>query len=659
MSMKNQTYDELRAQAGPQNVEVKPLGGSVVEEEDGGDSTAAVGGSMPIGSGPRVRSGRAAKASQGEGSISSDDTIGRRVAGGWSQDDGPPPPPPPATIAAVSPDVGDMSWSGRRACFDAPEQIVVGNVVAEREGRPAEAPWNSLFDGRYLSFVYKVDFSGPKEQSRPTEDYSRSMDSHDCTTYMRIHVPCFLLNTDLAHLGVALFMTGGKGTEEGHSSVRLNDADVGLVDQKWLMSVLASGLTHPGLGDPLVTVGEDVNYFRPSDPMVAVTFNYPGRGVVDYPADGAPYFVNDTMENTTGQDHAGALTAAATEAVVAVTLEIVEQLRAGWAGPGQLGSLGHRLVVCSWSWGAYPATRWVASTDHDVHAYVDYEGPSDSEDSVSRAYNPFNVTAVELGRTAGDPPDGLPSQLDFDAWADWYHDYPDYFLCRPPRPLLDELPMDWTDFADGIAAGPIPRFALGEWASRIGLRSWWLQRYDQVFSPPLEDQLETFWAEREPTEWLPELYARHMAYVRVQSDVDHFQPPWMFQRHAVKALNAALSSSYGHVYYTDFDYGDDMSWGTLASPAAWSSTLSTSGSKPDPDDSSEDWAGGKFWAELGKPEDGRVPGAWGTVVDIVRWTADQSFGFRYTAPLIGYPTQAPSRLAPRIARSYRSVPRKM
>ena len=65
-----------------------------------------------------------------------------------------------------------------------------------------------------------------------------------------------------------------------------------------------------------------------------------------------------------------------------------------------------------------------------------------------------------------------------------------------------------------------------------------------------------FWLERSAEEFLPLLSDSVCAYVRIQLETDHAQPPWWFNRHANVALNAAWDGGANpHVYYADYALG--------------------------------------------------------------------------------------------------------
>jgi hypothetical protein len=509
------------------------------------------------------------------------------------------------------------AWTGTPV---PPQFLPVGedevHSYARRRDQVDDEPWlesgdtnPDIFGGLYKTYVYELQFMAPTENALPqpvvfSGASFEEPEEHAYSTFMRIHIPEFTYAADYERLGVVLLMVGGTGLSQAQDAVVRDEAEAP-VDQKWLMSVLASGLSHPtvySIDQEWPKDAQGTPFFRDGDPMIVVTFSYPGRGT-NYPGSGAPDFIGDTLANAAGQDHAGVLTNAATEAVVDATLEIVEYIKDNWTGSGDLGVFGNRLVVCSWSWGSYPAARWVATTAHDVHALVDYEGPCDSEEAASFAYNPFGVSATSLDLPEGDLPDGLPQELlDFDVWAAWYQENPDHFVCRPPVSTLGDLPSSWASFAAGIVDRP-------------SLSAWWIARYDAPrHIPALVDQLATFWVEREPVWRLPNLLAKQVAYVRIQCEEDHFQPPWMFQRHAVKSLNAAYSAVLtNNVFYTDeIGYAAYLRSEGPISPANWSIGY-------DPDDSSQDWATSRFWAVLD------TENRWGIAVDLVRWSVEETF----------------------------------
>jgi hypothetical protein len=515
---------------------------------------------------------------------------------------------------------------------------------------PANAPDPEMFQGLYKTYVYQVQYMAPTEVALPESpgiEPTLSTDAsgpeeHAYTTYMRIHIPCFPEDADYEHLGVMFFFPGGTALAQGGGldpaadAVAKNESAVPFW-QLWIMSVLASGVSHPGVDeaeDDWSDGGENALFFRDGAPMIAVTFEYPGRGS-SYHASGAPEFIGDTPANHTGQDFAGAMTVAAAEAVMDATMEIVAYLQDQWMGTGELGIDGTRLVACSWSWGSYPAARWVAESAHQVHALIDYEGPADSEEQAAWGYNPFKVQPDE---ESGMPPADLPQDwLTFPFWASWYVSHPEGFWCRPPEAVLGALPTSWVDFAAGIVGyGTAMGCSAEEAAARAALSNWWLGRYGQPFVwQSLQDQLSEFWNDRDPTTHLATFQERGTAYVRFQCDEDHFQPPWMFQRHAVKALNAATGggASWQHVYFTDHrkGYGEALLSQLPMGPAGWATRY-------DPDDDEEAWARTPPWSQfvLLDENDGR----WGVTVDLARWAVGENFTWSSSATGLDSPDDA-------------------
>jgi len=104
----------------------------------------------------------------------------------------------------------------------------------------------------------------------------------------------------------------------------------------------------------------------------------------------------------------------------------------------------------------------------------------------------------------------------------------------------------------------------------------------------------------------------------------------MYQRHAIKALNAAFDGYEQHVYYAGLTgaYWDDIDNALDATPAKMTSAFDID--NPLPAEGSGSWGDCEaFWPELDRDM------AWGTQVDLVRWAVQTSFFWR--AGTILYP----------------------
>ena len=360
--------------------------------------------------------------------------------------------------------------------------------------------------------------------------------------------------------------------------------------------------------------------------------------------------MRDTPSNESGQDYAGELTQDATEVAAVILLTIAEYVQQEWSkvsptlgGSGYLGRLGTRFVVCSNSWGLNPAARWIANTDLDVHALVDWEGPTDSAEAliVTEAYNPYgSISGVVI-----DPESGtitfpetalLPSTLTievFEAWAlDNQKSFPHWF--RPPHPALIDggLPADWDEFVRDLAKTYVAETDWWVFDTPGGGRpdpaevsafiaNMWDERYNGSYPvyDPLGQELADFWEDREALTWLSEVTAKGTAYVRVQGSVDHNQPDHMVQRHAIKALNEAYTGSPSKAFYADgVDYWEDAN--THMSDSAQPMVVASLFDITDPDPSTPGaWGNADFWPSVGAEK------AWGVQVDLVRWAVETTF----------------------------------
>lgn len=602
----------------------------------------------------------------GTGSMSYDFTGGGwrvspnrpRVVDGRYQ---PPPPPPPEDgeegeeedeidIIVVGP-----TWP----VLEPPDEVEAtddaGAVIATATLQEEQEAWDASdtailnesedgltvealdnFSGHYKSYLYEVSYSSDTEASLPRPDSfgttTEDTDSGDIT-YMRVHIPQdFFASGNPDWLGVVLFMQGGTSDTGAVADEEFREDE----PSRLMRSYLASGLSYPyPLRDPTETTIP--YYFRPGPPMIVATFNYPGRGNASrgVQAEGASDFVCDTPSNGTGQDYAGEMTFAATEAVVAVLLEIVEDIRDQWLDSafsriyGPLGTNGARLIVCTSSWGLNPAARWIANTSLDVqvHALVDWEGPTDSAEAliVTTDYDPY--TPLDTGL----PPE-LTSTV-FERWAVGNtKSFPHWF--RPPHPLLfaDALPTNWSTFVWALARGYDPgRDGRDWWISQSApirfvpglISDMWDERYNDTYSSgdPLHVQLVDFWEPREAITWLADVTAQRTAYVRIQGRDDHNQPLHMLQRHAIKALNAAFSGypSVSLAYYADeANYWQDANGYLL--DTAQPSQVATSFDVANPQPTVVgDWGNEEFWPDVFEGK------AWSVQVDLIRWALETTF----------------------------------
>lgn len=525
---------------------------------------------------------------------------------------------PPAIVSVDGADYGDdLAVLALRM-----DALTVINAWDASDGSNLHDPKMGLFlpnfDGAYHSYIYEVRYSSDREFSLPKPDFGgTAIDATEVdVAYMRIHIPSFEQWEDMEWLGVVLVMEGGTS-----SSGAVHDSETDEDEpSRLLRSMLASGASWvPGIATPLNDPAQPF-HFRSGDRMVTVTFNYPGRGELRQGllSEGAADFEGDSPSNITGQDYAGEMTLAATEAVARVLLAIVEELRESWsdsfsvARHGALGSSGVRLVVCSNSWGLNPASRWIANTTIPVHALIDWEGPTDGAEAVkvTEAYDPYQLS--------NDP---LPTYLTIEAFEQWAlgGDKGFLFWFRPPHPdsfgspLLsaaqDPFPDDWSTFLVSLrAVDPL-------WATM------WEDRYQRSYSFfPLVDQLVDYWEEREAVRWLPEVTAKGTVYVRIQSNVDHNQPNHLRQRHAIKALNAAYSGDGSLVYRVDPDYWLDANRFLLddASPRQVDLEYEVIA----PDEATDDGAwllDFDFWPRVA------LERVWAVHVDMVRWVMDRNF----------------------------------
>ena len=139
--------------------------------------------------------------------------------------------------------------------------------------------------------------------------------------------------------------------------------------------------------------------------------------------------------------------------------------------------------------------------------------------------------------------------LTFDCWQAWFANkykgggaYSVFF--RPPLEVLSELASVSEIFVD--TAEPH--------TTSCGMYNNWYAR--AVYHPGLLLlSLVPFWLKRSAEVFLPLLADCSCAYIRIQFEDDHAQPPWWFNRHANVALNAAWDDGANpHVFYADTTY---------------------------------------------------------------------------------------------------------
>ncbi len=338
---------------------------------------------------------------------------------------------------------------------------------------------------------------------------------------------------------------------------------------------------------------EGLGWFRSGAAMVVVTPTLPGRGVEnegmlstgnsEVPREGFPWH---TPSNTNGQDYGGALTIRALDMVSAVALHAIDDLVATASAESELEDVPTRLVVLSTSNGLTTAARWITSTEHAVHALVDYEGSTDSMEQTKGSWSidPFDQSEEDL-----------PAEPSFEGWGTGFAAGIDTFYFRPPREVLDLLPDEESLFESSTIAREHPE----HWEQWYGMGA-----YDPEV---LASEQSAFWDEREAAPWLVQLQQKRCAYVRLQNAVDHTLPSWLMQRHAIRAMNAALAGGeHPHVYFTDVD-------GYLAASETREDATPTHFQQAQDDD---DWRAYRAWWP-----DGAL--AWTLKVDLVRWAMEQ------------------------------------
>jgi len=403
----------------------------------------------------------------------------------------------------------------------------------------------------YTSYLYRVDYL-----------YDADRDGVDVTvsTYMRIYLPrrdALMPPSGETAYGVVLLVDGGGTGGLGDSPS--DDSQFSLA------GALAEG-AEPG---PV----------RPGPPMVVITFTQPGRYFNDYgtavnAADGDSFFETNWTPGTvdvtglagSGNDICGSMTMAAMEAVVAIAMALLDDFDIHYGF-----TCDRRFMVSSNSNGLSAASKWIVSTSWDVHALVDWEGPPDSlaQSLATYAFTPIGWDSAHWDASWDVPADEQDNQhppeleyfgldtLTFDCWQAWFGTpfkggVAYSFFFRPP---LDVLP-------DLSSASEISIDGTGEDTRICGMYVNWYQA--GVYNGSvLSFYLYLFWWQRSAAIFLPLLADASCAYIRIQFDEDHAQPPWWFNRHANIALNAAWDDSANqHVYYADTNYSAGM--GTLS-----------------------------------------------------------------------------------------------
>ncbi len=392
---------------------------------------------------------------------------------------------------------------------DPGDSIVADDAVAERLWTDEADEATHL--GFYRSHVYRVSYQHQEQAQH---------------TYLRLDLPCLpggvLSSGQRPQLGMVLVVEGGGGLSQ-QLAVR---EDSRLEGQRDVIIQLASGSPN---------TDETVDWYRAGGAMVVATPTQPGRGLEaegllatgleDIPSAGFPWH---TPSNEHGQDYGGTLSVQALEAVAAVQHAVVQDLM---AKEEALAGVPTRLVVFSASNGLALAARWVVSTERQVHALVDFEGPTDGMEQTKGSWtiDPFGLSGEDL-----------PATPSWEAWAAAFGSGIDTYYFRPPPAMLSLLPDEATLFEDSQIARNHTDF--------------WLRWYGEPAyqRDTLASEQAAFWSDREATPWLAQLHDVRCAYVRLQKLTDHAMPDWLMQRHAVRAMNAAWADgAHPHVYWTD------------------------------------------------------------------------------------------------------------
>lgn len=435
---------------------------------------------------------------------------------------------------------------------------------------------------------------------------------------LRLNLPDSL-GSQSAPVGVVLFVNGTKATGVGCALQTQESADrypTGAVgDDDVAASALAAGR------DILIFDREGSPFGRSGDPMVTIQFNNPSFGkatgcAADFQSTGNPLYAGTTPDNPDGDDWCGYMARAATEAVVqAAYLYLADEFG--------LDQADTRLMVVSFSNGCTCATHWMTSTDIDVHAYIDVEGPTDSYEQLAIAEidDFFGVYEAELAGEVEACRDAygrvsLPTPFDIERWVRG-RELPG--ACGGKQKFAAAYryygrpPQDWAREA---------RFVYNAYSASG--QDWWpsgaslddchdgvCEKNTEAYDPAVLGRLDRFWTVRKTLEHLA---WRKGAYVRVQSVSDHVQPRHYHNRHAWRALEAALdlcSAGYSDVYYVDGDYLADaasLSPGTRAGaePPPYTTAIGV-----DPDDLST-------YVDFPTVRD-----KWAVEVDLVRWAFEK------------------------------------
>jgi len=479
-------------------------------------------------------------------------------------------------------------------------------LLAELDAVPAP-PASSALDGSYLAYLYKITYR---------------YDGGIYRTYMRIYAPT-MLAADSAEVDVVLAVDGGTKESVCISASQQND------DMYELMATLASGASYDDEVFPSASQGTALPKFRSGEPMFAIGFIQPGRGQQgDIQADGDPA-MPPTPLNITGMDYCGEMTVKAMDAVMCLATTIIGQmLERAVPNPRSALEYSLRLMVCSQSNGLTAASHWIAQTDFAVAALVDWEGPSagSEQDLVVRETNPLRASFQNdkrLAATLPVNPNSYPEALNFAVWENYLGDGWDDYFFRPPPEILDEI--------EGLGANDLP-IAGGTSASYSPMWSDWYGD-PKMDLTAFVDEMREFWADREAETLLSNL--GEFVYIRIQRWEDHAQSAHLYNRHAVRALNAAYEGP-AQVYYTDDSYYHEVILdGGENAPAKMDA----------PWVREEDWSDEEYktvgtldlvrdyWPEWGDVRF-ESPDYWAVQVDLIRWFS-QGLPLRLELPVVG------------------------
>jgi len=547
MSVQNKTCEELRAQAGPQKVDVEVLG---VKKE--------------------------------EGQSSDQDESGNQGSRGFRrQEQSPTDSGPPKFFMG-----GNLvdEWPGRD--FFEYGLAYCGQGVWCNESRYLDQS-TKLAD--YKTCIYSLRFyfdeaDGSYSVYETTIRVNLPWDYDGDYSGATEGAPYF---NGLSTIGIVLLVTGSNGigvscTEE-HTGTTINTDDD-------IAALLAMGAVPywNTTSSPPTTVG------RSGEPMVTVTFNRPSRGKSGtYPdktdgnteATGVPAYQDYALLND-GDDDGGPETSVIIEAALQVALQV-----AGEAYGVVFSGANYRLIVSSFSTGGACAARWLRYTSVPVHAFLDAEAPSDSLEKTvaTECYDLFREYDV----------DELPASFNAEAWAAAaiaqeflstnaaveYGDsraYNNKFgpsltgINLPPWELADEWLAEYraymgsaADFVANEVQYPVDVVPLIEGNKKTGNESETnlkLAMINGAFghgynsaSGPVEGYIADvidYWTERTLVDNLPYL-PTDCIYVRINGKFDHVQPRHYLNRHAIRAVVAAQSSG-NDVYMADLAYWEAM-----------------------------------------------------------------------------------------------------